>query len=201
MAGLLGDVWGFVLYAEGVDEATWLFYGTIFVALAALFLHPKKGREKAPGYTYAWHKACDLVICIATVSLLTFCTAGLVKPTESSHASMRWHKSADRVQESSVSETSTGHKQGFAGFLQGAKKWYSELSGGEKAGLIALTIILTLAFCFFWGALCCSIACNGMDTLAVILFVLGAGGAITACVFLCRRIIRGPKAQRIRSPG
>jgi hypothetical protein len=100
-----------------------------------------------------------------------------------------------------ASEASTAvRRQGIAGFVQGAKKWYSELSKGEKAALIAITVILTLVFCYFWAFLCCTIACNGMDALALILFVLGAGGAITGCVFLCKRILRGPRSGRFRSP-
>jgi hypothetical protein len=196
VANLLGYFLGFLMNLEGFMNGPALLFITAVLTAASL-VHPKKGRAKAPAYSYARHKVCDGIICLGTVCLLAFCAASALQTTEPSQASIRWDKAEREArQPAAAAKWMERQKHGVAHFLQKAGAWYRDLGDGEKALLMALTIIVTVAFCILWAALCCSLACNGLSFLAVLLFLVGVGGAVVGCVYLCRRILRGPRRRR-----
>jgi hypothetical protein len=85
---------------------------------------------------------------------------------------------------------------GIVGRAQELKHWYQELDDNMKSLLIFLTIILTIALLIFWIQICCSLACSGYETLALLLFLAGSTGFIYGCVRVIQRIVKGTWKQR-----
>lgn len=204
MANILGYCWAVWLHAADVHVAPSFVESLVLVTIIALFVHPRKTRLKAPGYTYLRHKSCDFVICLCTVALVACCTGKVLEPITPSYASIRWHKTAGTADESKrVEQSEKGAVHGIQRVFRNARRWYSELGVAEKVVLVTLVIAATVVFCYFWVGVCCSLACSGYDALAIVAAFVGFPGAIIGCVFLCRRIIRGPrfKGPRLRTSG
>lgn len=68
-------------------------------------------------------------------------------------------------------------------------------SEADKALLIILTIIGAVGALYLVAALSCSLACNGSDTAAIAVLILGLAGVIWATIAIIRRISRGPKKK------
>lgn len=92
--------------------------------------------------------------------------------------------------QSKVKAAETPQKQSF----KQLKKQYKELRktikrGKVSTGNVVLAIIAGIGLGIILAAGACSLACNGQDTLAIIVLA----GGLTAIFFICRAIIGGRK--------
>lgn len=193
-----GLLWTALFLAHAWKPAPRLSFGLVCVFAAAAIVHPKKGRSKSLHYTFARHKACDLAICFSTVALVAVFHAnpeGFVRPA---HARIQYKRAAqDPLLERDASSSAIEKKAGR--LLRKAARWYQDMQGWQKAVTVVCLIIATVILCVFWAGICCSIACDGLGGLAITLAIVGIGGMIVGCVFLCRRVLRGPHFRGPRS--
>jgi hypothetical protein len=196
MANLLGDVWALWLHAAGMEVPNALWGIVVLLAITALLLYPRRRGIKSAGYSYALHKACDLVLCLSTIAIVAFATNGAIKTITPANASIVWHREAP-ASHKNVSTATAGKSRGLTRILQSVKRWYQEMPVWAKVLLMTLTIVVTVVLGLFWAAVCCEISCSGAEALAAVLLVLGWGGLATAAFFVCGRIVRGP---RFRGP-
>jgi hypothetical protein len=195
-ANIVGLCWTATLLAEARKPAMLLSVGLLCVMVAAMLIHPRKWRRKSISYSFARHKACDLVICFSTVALVAVFHANPGGFAPQASARIEYKRSVpDPLQArdagASVMEKRAGH------LLRKAAHWYRGMQTWQKAVTVACLIIATVILCFFWAGICCSLACDGLEGLAVVLGIVGISGLIVGCVLLCRRVLRGP---RFRGP-
>lgn len=195
VANIMGWWWAALLYAAQIHPVAGAFWSTLGIIGVAMLLHPRKWKIKAPGYTYAWHKTCDAVICAGIILLVTLTGPYLIRG-QSDPAQSVISTRANALERHTVKERTSFLSRaatGVAHFFDRVKDKYQEMSTGAKVALVALTIVLTCVFCFFWVGVVCSLSCEGYGVLAFFAALFGFGGGITGCVFLCRRIINGPR--------
>ncbi len=203
IANVLGWGWALLLHSANIHPSPYLLLALLIIATAALLVHPVRTQKQEYSHSYVRRKAHDLVICTVYICLIALVTVNLWRSDNAPlYASIRNPRTQSSSEQTTNPPAETQHhSSNFRDFLNAAHDSYQEMDPGVQILLVILSIVVTVAFCIGWAVLCCSIACNGAGALAIILGILGIGGAITGCVFLCRRIISGPRRGRNRYSG
>lgn len=186
---------------------TALFTAAIILLIAAVILYPVNGKTVLPKKLYyIRQKTCDFILPLSAV--IVFATwvnnAGTVNLTAPAYASnIIKHPTAQEILRSGkIKEDLTRQEKRILKkefFKQATIYAASSISGDkEKAGeawKIMLAIIGMVGLLFLLASLVCSLSCNGSDTAAVIVGVLGLVGIIWGFTALVKRIKRGPKVD------
>jgi hypothetical protein len=75
------------------------------------------------------------------------------------------------------------------------RQHYRQASGGEKAALIILSILVALALLYVVMALSCGIACSGSEGLALFVALLGTGLIVFLLVWVIKSINRKDRVK------
>lgn len=180
----------FLLGGTSPATASWLIAIALAISTGALIWYPAGATQ--PG-RYLRRKICDVALCSATLLFVTGNAATQVQPVSRSHALSKYVPPTGM--QGTGQETYRTHltkkTEGVSYRLHQLQSWYKTQSEGVKVLLIVLTVLATIGLIWVWAAVCCGIACNGMEVLAYALFFGGAAAAIFGCVRVIRRIVRG----------
>ena len=215
-----GIILGDLLFSVNIIMEPVFLYCTCFIFLAGMFLYPSKNEKSTYRNFYRSQKIADLVLAGCTFLMIMYGGNHLntIEPEGGSNLYAASFISVSKNNSSSVtSEINPNGKDAsikpvkkplskkelktkLKNNLRQLRKLYKESSGGEKALLIALSVIVALGLLFLLLSLSCSISCSGSDGLAVLVGVLGTTLIIFLLVRVIQRITRGPRKTRTPKP-
>lgn len=200
-------------------------FGNIF--FLAFFFYPRKG-DKNGWWRYSfWRQkrhdflllfSCFWVVALGTNNFLVNLEDGpaYVAQTEEtaieniSKVSFAFYHPATEAKEKAPAKSRKKARQERKAkkrqFKQQLREWKQQLrEEGKRNGvvvsglLILLTIVGALALAYLVAAIACSIACSGMDFLAVVVFILGIIGVIWLSVITFKAIRHGKRRRAAES--
>lgn len=213
LLNVTGWLLGEQLALSGIYLSQTHFYIGTVLALAGFFAYPAKKHKRVLKHFYRYQKSCDGLLAGGTFVLIVC----LSQPQSLPQPWMGIAAQATNIAPTNISPTPQAKQSIFRKLARSAIRWlgvdkaaqkkiqkswqrlqaeYRETSKGGKIALIALFILIAAALIYLLMGLSCTIACNGSDALAIVVFVLGLGGIILLLVRVINRIQRGPKRKQ-----
>ncbi len=186
---------GFLVCLAIATALLWLFYPD----------HFKATRQVSPGRLYVQKKIFHFSAGLVTFLLIIFAgNVGFEIKQDSVHAAIVLpkveegissnqiiKKFIDLIRSLDVNKLSKKEKLKIIRNEIRSIKKNSHLSDGEKVGLIALTVIISLFLLVGLAQLSCSIYCNGAGALAAVVLFAGAFFLILFTVRMIKKIYTG----------
>ena len=216
LLNITGIVLGDLLFSVNVIMKPVFLYCTCFIFLAGMFLYPSKKENAKYRNFYRSQKTADLVLAGCTFLLIVY-GGNHLNTTKPAGASNLYAASiislstntAPGVTSKIIAEDKDASakpikkplskkelKKKLKNNLHQLRKLYKESSDGEKALLIALSVIIALGLLFLLLSLSCSISCSGADGLALVVGILGTALIVFLLVRVIQRITLGPRKSR-----
>ena len=178
---------GHLLYQNGYMVSTWAEYGAIAAFTAAACMYP----SQADLSNFIRRKALDVALIGSSAVMLTY--MGNHYTTTSSIST-----TADPVTYSSNRLVAADYLLEKNDFNGDDKPVSDGFTPAEKAILILLLLLGFVGLSLLLAGLACTIACNGSDVLAVVVFVGGEAGLIALLVAGIKKIFSKSRKQKIR---
>ena len=203
LLGIYGFVFGAWLMANNITAPAALLYFAFATFLLAVYFYPFRGAKSGFfKYSYLRQKVCDFALGCSAVLLFVFggndlarrVAAEVANTGEAMEIAIRpskqgkdWRYVGSGRNTSWLAKTWTKGKQFFHSIFKTKQKSKME------AWQVLLTILSAAAaiFCLvFVAALSCSIACNGNDALALIVFFAGSALVVYLYILLLKAIFK-----------
>ncbi len=211
----LGLLLGDLLALTGIILPEIVVYASSLSFLLFVACYPSKKDKAKYSNFYRFRKLMDLaLVTISFVIIIGLGNSSTDSPPSSQPAFGATYAAASvRVQGTSVSNKDSARevrytskkglqkaKQQLKKRIRTIRKQYKNASGGEKAVLIILAILVALALLALVTALSCSLFCAGSTGGALTLLILGFGLIIFLLVKVIMRINRGKPAPKRSEP-
>jgi hypothetical protein len=221
---LLGIQTGILLVKMNFHFSPLAFYLVLLVFISALFVYPQRNRSwslQLKRKFYRIQKACDFILAFCSFLMISFFSENSSEATGSKlsfpflstlSASNGAKPTADEIllslQHRSKKDLTRSEKRTLKHeFFKQAKVYVIEKAKGNdqialKFFLVLCTLAAAVGVGYLVGALACSLACSGMDGLAVLVALLGLGGIIFGSIKLIKAIshISGKKQTTFATP-
>lgn len=216
---VLGIITGRLLSGLGIVLSSAIMSFFIAGYLLGIIAYPSKslkGKKISAHAFYIRQKSCDLLLAGSTFCMLIFLSN---RPDRLFNGLLTIHAASIPIVPASKDSSIKTYKsiRDFAASLKDgngkplawklkkqllkeqvrAIKKADNMSKGDKAGLIILSVIVALGLLFLVGALACNISCNGSEGAAIVVTVLGAG-LVVFLFILALRSINGKKKIKAR---
>ena len=202
----LGWIAGDLLSSISIELNHAFLYMSIALTIAALLIYPTHNKKISSPKLYRLHKAADIMLASATFILIVFTANRWTHTLPGNHANGASvvsvlpgnMKSFNESEPKPAKEVvSPDHKRKKTSFREWRKKMkeafrkirqaYRKGENGERIVLIIVSIIGAVILILLLAALSCSIACSGLEALAIVLYIAGTTGIIIGLV----KIIQG----------
>ena len=185
----------------GIEVSTLFLDTSVLLTLSAILLYKNKA-------SYYYRKSLDVTLIAATFMIVCFYGNQLgqkhlyipfSQPTAAVTTIYPSLITPQKVSNPSLTNKQTWSKKEIRQSVRAiVKKQKTAEGSGSKAILIVVTILVSLLLVFLLTGLSCSIACNGSEALAYIVFLLGTFGIVFGAVRIIKSIQK--KKPRAKSP-
>lgn len=188
------------------------FIVALGILIGAAFLYPSdKLRSSGKKHMYARQKTCDFIIgACSFVMIGTLVNNSIVLPSTSvayaSNTTTTITPTAEEIlaslQYRDKSTLTKKEKRILKEEFKRQLKLYvvakvkKDKDSGAKTAKIILAIVVALGLLYLLAALCCSLSCNGSDTAAVIVGLLGLFLIVWGLIAVIHRITKGPRKKQ-----
>lgn len=190
---IVGLLTGYLLEETGMHLTANFMYTLVIIVLAVYIFYPQKA-------TYYKRKFFEGVVITSTFLMICFYGNLLNKPTPVFPFSNSTQAVSYTVNHSVIQSVNKdpGKTLTIKELRKELKKAFSqkkEIKKGWKITLIILSILVAAGLILLLVALSCSIACNGSEALAIIVFLIGTAAVIFGVLKLIQ-YISGNKRRR-----
>lgn len=208
-----GILTGDLLFDFGLRLSDVFLWAVIVLFMIAVFNYPSliKQKNQSINSGYNRRKAADMALIVCTY-LMICCTGNqlnnkiLFQSGLSGMASYTSRTTNDiaastspvlrKGESSPVKANKKEVRKKWKHYIKEVRKLYKSANDGEKALLIALSILAAVGLFLLLATLSCSIACGGAEGLAYVVFFGGTIAIVFGLVKVIKRIVRGrPKEQ------
>jgi hypothetical protein len=171
----------------------------IILTIVGYIFYPKKKYKSIYKNFYSRQKLNDLLLIGSTFMFLTFIgnnTNSVQNIHQPLFASAIVFHPSRTIKPTTVSHSSKNLRQRFKAF----RKAYKDKTKSQKTMAIIGILLLAGAMMVLIGALSCSIACSGGETLSIIVVIVGFVGVIFGASKIIKRINHGPKKPLVEEP-
>lgn len=210
LAWLVATYIGMLLYQVKLILSVYTCYDIAAILLiAALYFYPPVNRSIAAKWLHFHRrKVCDFLIPLATsiVIIASVNNADLLNAyPDAAGISFTTKLSAAEIiasQKAAESLTKQEKKTLRKEFYHQLKLYGQAVLSGDKeardnAWKIVLSIVALVGLLLLLSALACTIACNGSETLAIVILVGGAIGLVFGFIAILKAIKRNTKPEQI----
>jgi len=191
---ILAVIVGICLYLEGFKIAGLFFPIALIIYTIGFIFYPKN--KATLKETYFRQKACDFLllnsIFIGFMALGNF-GANYINSNEQtpsvSPTLIAYKKEAPKKDRQLKKTWKKNLRKEVKELVQTFKQIKNEKTSGDNVALIVLSVLVFFIVEYLLLALACSIACSGSEGMAVFVFLLGTGLAITGLVSIIKKIL------------